>query len=89
MDNFINLPNDIKLYIHSFIFAHCQNCSQKYFFFHLKKNIIFYEYLSIFNDLWNDFYIFDQNSIKFNIICINCYNYYHNYLYIDANMIQS
>lgn len=89
MNSFINLPNDIKLYIQSFIFAYCQNCSQKHFFFHLKKNIVFYEYLSIFNDLWNDYYIYDQSSITFNIICNHCYDYYHHSLYIDGNMIQN
>lgn len=85
MKYFYKLPNDIKLYIKDFIFIHCDNCSLINYFWKIKKNIIFYEYLSIFDDNFTHLCVYNQKPISFQFICLYCYEMYVNTnYYIDS-----
>lgn len=67
------LPNDLKSFIKTFIFGKCEHCGLKHYYWQLKFNIILYEYVSIFSDIWDDYYIYDKNPLKFEKICDYCY----------------
>lgn len=78
---FENLPIDLKFLIKSFIFSKCEYCYLIKTYWNLKSNIIFYEYITIFSDMWDDYYICNKNPICFDKICIYCYEYFTNSLY--------
>lgn len=70
---------DIKSEIRQFIFGHCEYCGLINYYWQLKRNVVFYEYVSMFHD----YYIYDQNPLKFNIMCVYCYQIHtDNYHYI-------
>lgn len=70
---FENLPNDLKKHIQLYVFGHCDVCLFKNYFYNLKHNIFFYEYISIFHDLWQDLHLL-KDPIKYKLICKYCFN---------------
>lgn len=78
---FENLPNDLKCFIKTFIFGDCEYCHFKYYYWNLKLDITFYEYITIFSDMWEDYYICNKNPICFNKICDYCYKTFTNSLF--------
>lgn len=69
---FKDLPSDLKKYIQLYIYGRCENCKFKNYFFNLRTNIYFYEYISIFSDLWNVYYRL-QDPIKYKLLCKYCF----------------
>ena len=79
------LPNDLKDFIKTFIFGKCEHCKFKNYYWDLHFNITFYEYVTIFSDMWDDYYVYNKNPLKFNKICNYCYNVFHNTSYYTSN----
>lgn len=77
---FQNLPGDLKKRIQLYIYGYCDICLFKNYFFNLKHNVYFYEYISIFHDLWEDYYLL-KDPIKYKLICENCFNQTSDNLY--------
>lgn len=70
---FKNLPIDLKKYIETYIYGCCEKCHFKNYYFNLKHDIYFYEYISIFHDLWEDFYLL-RDPVKYKLICNFCFD---------------
>lgn len=84
---FKNLPNDLKFYIKLYTFGECDHCHLINYYWNLKSNITFYEYISIFSDIWDDYYIIDKNPLHFNKICEYCYTSYEDSLHYTDKLV--
>jgi len=83
------LPNDLKEFIKTFIFDKCEHCKFINYYWDLHLNVTFYEYITIFSDIWDDCYIFKKNFIKFDKICHYCYkNFEETSFYTSNHMLQ-
>lgn len=80
-----NLPQDLKDFIKTFIFGKCEYCNYEKYYWNLYFDITFYEYITIFSDMWDDYYICNKNPLKFKNICDYCYNIFHNTNYYTSN----
>jgi hypothetical protein len=81
----LELPQEIHFKIDEYLFGTCENCFRSFYFWKLHRKVSFYEYVSIFHDLWNDYYVCSENPIKFNKICSVCFDLYKDdlhYIYI-------
>lgn len=76
-----NLPTDLKYFVKTFIFGKCEYCHFTNYYWKLKRNIVFYEYITVYSDIWDGYYICNKNPIQFNKICEYCYKTFLDSLY--------